>query len=128
MALRPHADCKHAAYPCFSCFLGGEFLLLFVYLLLFHSFPLFFSPTRRFPALIPHTYSNISAPGARAAATESSGYGLSVDLSSAGCRSEEQHWQAEHKISSQRRGCAFSEVDERTGSLAAGERRACVCA
>lgn len=45
-------------------------------------------------------------------------YELNVDLSSAGCRSKEQHWQAEHRIHQSllsMPSSSFSEVDEHRG-------------
>lgn len=45
-------------------------------------------------------------------------YELNVDLSSAGCRSKEQHWQAEHRIHwslLSMPSSSFSEVDEHRG-------------
>lgn len=57
---------------------------------------------------------------------------LNVDLSSAGCGSEEPHWQAEHRIHPSVRskpGSCFSEVDEQEGTQGPSSRRAvCVSA
>lgn len=46
-------------------------------------------------------------------------YVLNVDLSSAGCRSKEQLWQAEHRIHQSllsMPSCSFSEVEENGGA------------
>lgn len=72
------------------------------------------------------TYSNIFCPSVREegrrrgeAERTRGDYELNVDLSSAGCRSKEQHWQAEHRIHQSLRSMpssSFSEVDEHTGA------------
>ncbi|KAJ4938186.1 hypothetical protein JOQ06_002811 [Pogonophryne albipinna] len=56
-------------------------------------------------------------------------YELNVDLSSAGCGSKEQLWQAEHRIHQSlisMPSSSFSEVDKHTGAWLQA-RRVCIC-
>lgn len=91
--------------------------------------------SRRWPygMLISHhrsrMYSNISTPVSRRRERTRGDYELNVDLSSAGCRSKEQHWQAEHTIHQSLLSLpssSFSEVDEHIGARLEA-RSTCIC-
>lgn len=81
-----------------------------------------------------YTYSNIlpecqGREEEKQCMREREDYELNVDLSSAGCRSKEQHWQAEHRIHRSllsMPSSSFSEVEEHRGAWLQA-RNVCIC-